>query len=192
MNKKIFGAVLLIMVLSLEGCTSPNDMPTESESYVASDSVNGSVFNETVEEVTSSSDNTILNTNSDETYDPSDEQDDKNPGSDVYISKYNGDDYMLDINTVRFIVDDTGNVIEPENNNESPLKYVYHMSDYELIGKGDILGTRPDAKLYLTEDNNILSVFPCEIEAYTDAESILSKYSREMIFEAQTFIRIDD
>lgn len=192
MNKKIFGAVLLIMALSLGGCTSPDDMPTESGSYVASDSVNGSVFNETTEEVTSSSDNTILNTNSDETYDPSDEQDDKNPGSDVYISKYNADDYMLDINTVRFIVDDAGNIIEPENNNESPLKYVYNMSDYELIGKGDILGTRPDAKLYLTEDNNILSVFPCEIEAYTDAESILSKYSREMIFEAQTFIRIDD
>lgn len=192
MNKKIFGAVLLIMTLSLGGCTSPDDMPTESGSYVASDSVNGSVFNETTEEVTSSSDNTILNTNSDETYDPSDEQDDKNPGSDVYISKYNADDYMLDINTVRFIVDDAGNIIEPENNNESPLKYVYNLSDYELIGKGDILGTRPDAKLYLTEDNNILSVFPCEIEAYTDAESILSKYSREMIFEAQTFIRIDD
>ena len=192
MNKKIFGAVLLIMVLSLEGCTSPNDMPPESGSYVASDSVNGSVINETTEEVASSSDNTILNTNSDEAYDPSDEQDDKNPGSDVYIAKYNADDYMLDINTVRFIVDDAGNVIEPENNNESPLKYVYNMSEYELIGKGDILGTRPDAKLYLTEDNNILSVFPCEIEAYTDAESILSKYSREMIFEAQTFIRIDD
>ena len=83
----------------------------------------------------------------------------------IHIASFNANDYMLDINTVRFIVDESGNVIEPENDNESPLKYVYKMTEYEYIGTGDLLGTRSDAKLYLTEDENILSVFPCEIDA---------------------------
>ena len=65
------------------------------------------------------------------------------------------------------------------------------MTEYEYIGTGDLLGTRSDAKLYLTEDENILSVFPCEIDAYAVAESILSKYSRDRIFEANCFIKID-
>lgn len=99
---------------------------------------------------------------------------------------------MLDINTVRFIIDESGNVIEPENDNESPLKYVYKMTEYEYIGTGDLLGTRSDAKLYLTEDENILSVFPCEIDAYADAESILSKYSRDRILKQIALLRLMD
>ena len=205
--KKLFcDTVLLITVLSLGGCSSNDKTPTESVSSVVSDIGNQSVSDKNTSESLSDSQTSMPSTeivsgNNDvsyekspitsETYDSSNEDASENPGSDVHIASFNANDYMLDINTVRFIVDESGNVIEPENDNESPLKYVYKMTEYEYIGTGDLLGTRSDAKLYLTEDENILSVFPCEIDAYADAESILSKYSRDRVFEANCFIKID-
>lgn len=175
------------MTLLLAGCSSTN-LPIESENSVVSDSVNDFATNEITKEINPSFE-AISNTyEADDIY----ETDEKNPGLPAYYAEYNGSNYMLDLNTVRFILDSTGNVITPENDNESPLKYVYKLSEYECIGNGDILGTRSEAKLYLTEDNKILSVFPCEIEAYADAEEILAEYSRDMIFEANVFVIVDD
>lgn len=191
--KKFLALALLIAVLSMGGCSSSDSTSSESGSSAVSDNAQESAQSGssagTASESDSSPDDTASGTN--EAYDSSEDQNGKNPGLDVHTTEYNSADYMLDINTVRFIVDDDGNVIEPENNNESPLKYVYNMSEYEYIGTGDLLGTRSDAKLYLTDDGNILSVYPCEIEPYADAEEILSKYSKDKIFEANCFIKIN-
>lgn len=103
----------------------------------------------------------------------------------------NSGNYYFDRNVCRFVADKDGNILEPENDNEPPLKYVYDMADSQYIGTGELLGTRPDAKLYLMSDGNILSVFPCDIEPYSDAEEMLSKYSVDMIFEACCFLRAE-
>lgn len=190
-------AIVLGMVLCLEGCAAPVESNLLSESGAGiTDEVSppdlestkesiGTVLLKSVEETEKGTEApfTAETVGSEVTQDV--------PETTETFPAINIENYFFDRNVCRFVADKDGNILEPENDNESPLKYVYEMSDSEYIGTGEMLGTRPDAKLYLMSDGNILSVFPCDIEPYSDAEEMLSKYSRDMIFEACCFLRAD-
>ena len=173
-----YSVAVLGMILCLEGCAAPVESSRQPETILTSDMNN-----------TSQEENISDETSSAESIAPEETQD--VPETSEPFSGINSENYYFDRNVCRFVADKDGNILEPENDNEPPLKDVYEMADSEYIGTGELLGTRPDAKLYLMSDGNILSVFPCDIEPYSDAEEMLSKYSRDMIFEACCFIRSD-
>lgn len=201
-NRLVIAA--LGMLLCLAGCAgTPEKMSQESESVISnithtSDEekrTDESVFPEfipTAETENANPDSSeeadteeeITSTTADNTQSIS--------GSSDSLIEIDSSAYYFDMNVCRFVADKDGNIIEPENDNEPPLKYVYDMADSKYIGTGELLGTRPDAKLYLMKDGNILSVFPCDIEPYSDSEEMLAKYSRDMIFEACCFLKFDD
>lgn len=210
-----YSVAVLGMILCLEGCAAPVESSRQPETILTSD-MNNTSQEENISDETSSAESIVpeekqdapaktsqipdisntsqsesisAETSSAESIAPEKTQD--VPETSEPFSGINSENYYFDRNVCRFVADKDGNILEPENDNEPPLKYVYEMADSEYIGTGELLGTRPDAKLYLMSDGNILSVFPCDIEPYSDAEEMLSKYSRDMIFEACCFIRSD-
>lgn len=190
-------AIVLGMVLCLEGCAAPMESNLLSESGAGiTDEVSPPALESTKENIGTVSLKTVEETENGteapftaETVGSGVTQD--VPETTETFPAINIENYCFDRNVCRFVADKDGNILEPENDNEPPLKYVYDMADSQYIGTGELLGTRADAKLYLMSDGNILSVFPCDIEPYSDAEELLSKYSRDMIFEACCFLRAD-
>ncbi|MBD5128836.1 MAG: hypothetical protein HDT43_02765 [Ruminococcaceae bacterium] len=131
---------------------------------------------------------------------PVDSTDDKNPGgatNDNHYLSYNGEYFEFDHCVIRIVFDDNGRIIEPEKADwdaftEETLKAADKLDALEYIGTGEVIGTDPNAKLYIMPSGNILAVRPCIIEPYTDAEEMLAKYSRDHIFEIFTFIKVYD
>ncbi|MBD5384082.1 MAG: hypothetical protein HDR72_03670 [Ruminococcaceae bacterium] len=130
--------------------------------------------------------------------DPVDSIDDKNPGgatNENHYLSYNGEYFEFDHCVIRIVYDDNGRIIEPEKADwddftEETLKAADKLDTLEYIGTGEVIGTDPNAKLYMMPSGNILAVRLCIIEPYTDAEEMLAKYPKDSIFEIFTFIKV--
>lgn len=121
--------------------------------------------------------------------------DNRNPGgatNNHYLS-YNGEYFEFDHCVIRVIFDENGRIIEPDKDNwdhAETLKAADRLDELEHLGTGEVIGTDPNAELYMMTSGNILAVRPCIIEPYIDAEDILAKYDKDSIFEIFTFIKV--
>ncbi len=123
--------------------------------------------------------------------------DSRNPGGATnsnYLN-YNGEYFEFDHCVIRIVYDENGQIIEPDNSHwDADIKETLEAADnldaLQYLGTGDVLGTDPNAKLYMMSSGNILAIRPCILEPYADAEEMLGKYPEDSIFEIFTFIKV--
>jgi len=124
--------------------------------------------------------------------------DSKNPGgatSNSHYLSYNGEYFEFDHCVIRIVYDENGRIIDPDKTHwDADIRETLEAADdldaLEYLGTGEVIGTDPNAKLYMMTSGNILAVRPCILEPYGDAEEMLEKYPADKISEVYTFIKV--
>lgn len=128
------------------------------------------------------------------------DSDDKNPGGatsrDPSKMEYNGEFFQFDHCVIRIVYDENNRIIDPvkadwDDFTRDTLNAADSLDELEFIGMGNVIGTDPEARLYMMPGGNILAVRPRVLEPYADAEAMLAKYPADLIFEIFTFKKID-
>lgn len=107
-----------------------------------------------------------------------------------------GNFFQFDHCVIRIVYDENNRIIDPvkadwDDFTRDTLNAADSLDELEFIGMGNVIGTDPEARLYMMPGGNILAVRPRVLEPYADAEAMLAKYPADLIFEIFTFKKID-